>query len=371
MTASQGSRDERFNYLLVALASSVVAGGLSYLWQRRKFAFLSDDWQSKRLEERTGRIRAEVKLRNALNRQRQLGGGATTNNDPHLMTLSTIGNVVSPYTKRMGTPRQGMLVPSSRGFIQFSTTLSPEAVDGIDEYSFIWVIFAFHENTSLATSKKTKIRPPRAGGIKVGQLATRSPHRPNEIGLSLVKLERWEPSARRLHISALDLVDGTPVYDIKPYVHWDIPPVVDYDSTKLRLPVWVENKDDVLPNVVFTDDATAIMEDFFQFDYLSPLYPSNDPSAFDAAIQTLKEVLAQDPRSSHKGVSKNQRGSLSSEEYRLLFGRLEIEFIVNESGATVIGIQKAPDRDKILSPTKAVTPQKGSRSHISGNKLEM
>jgi tRNA-Thr(GGU) m(6)t(6)A37 methyltransferase TsaA len=271
----------------------------------------------------------------------------------------------------MGTPRQGMLVPSSRGYIQFAATLSSEAVDGIGEYSHIWVIFAFHENTSLATSHKSKVRPPRAGGIKVGQLATRSPHRPNELGLSLVKLERWEPSSKRLFISALDLVDGTPVYDIKPYVHWDIPSVVDFDASKLRVPSWVENQDDILPRVEFTNDATAAIEDYFQFDYLAPLYPSNDPTALEAAMQTLREILAQDPRSSHKGVSKNQRGSVSSEGYHLMFCRLEIEFIVKESGATVVGMRKAPDRDALLSPTKAVTPLKVSRSTFSGSKLPL
>ena len=182
-----------------------------------------------------------------------------------------------------------------------------------------------------------------------------------------MKLERWDPSLKRLHISALDLVDGTPVYDIKPYVHWDIPAVVDFDASKLRLPSWVENQDDVLPKVDFTKDAEAVMEDYFEFDYLAPLYPSNDPTALEAAMQTLREILAQDPRSSHKGVSKNQRGSVSSEPYRLLFCRLEIEFLVKESGAIVVGMRKAPDRDVLLSPTKAVTPQKGSRSIFAHN----
>ena len=358
--------------LSTATAASLIAASLCYLWQRRVFDAVARDLEAKRLEERTGRIRAEVKLRNALNREKQLSDSAgelhsSNSHDAHAMKLSTIGKIVSPFTKRMGTPRQGMLVPSSRGYLQFSPTLPAEAVDGISEYSHIWIIFAFHENTSLATSQKSKIRPPRGGGIKVGQLATRSPHRPNDLGLSLVKLERWDPSLKRLYISALDLVDGTPVYDIKPYVHWDIPAVVDFDASKLRVPSWVENQDDVLPKVDFTKDAEAVMEDYFEFDYLAPLYPSNDPTALEAAMQTLREILAQDPRSSHKGVSKNQRGSVSSEPYRLMFCRLEIEFLVKESGAIVVGMRKAPDRDVLLSPTKAVTPQKGSRSIFAHN----
>ena len=77
------------------------------------------------------------------------------------------------------------------------------------------------------TSKKTKIRPPRGGGRKVGMLATRSPYRPNALGISLV-------TTRRLYIKALVLVHGTTVYDVKPYVHWDIPGNV-YDTTLLKL----------------------------------------------------------------------------------------------------------------------------------------
>ena len=331
---------------VAVVASSLVTASLCFLWHRQKSHELSSDLHRKRQEERTGRIRAEVKLRNALARQKQLTvstGNFTS--DPHMMNLSTIGTVVSAYTKRMGTPRQGMLVPSSRGFIQFSPTLSPESVDGIDGYSHIWVIFAFHENTSLATSKKTKIRPPRAGGIKVGQLATRSPHRPNALGLSLVKMERWEPALRRLHISALDLVNGTPVYDIKPYVHWDIPREVSYDASNLRVPKWVERKDDVLQQVEVTEKAKEMLAKFHKNNELAPLYGNKDPTALQAAIHTLTEILAQDPRSSHKGVSHNQRGSVSSETYRLLFCRVEVEFLVDDSGAKVVGIHKASAPD--------------------------
>ncbi|CAJ1958928.1 unnamed protein product [Cylindrotheca closterium] len=304
----------------------------------------SKEWERRRQEERKGRIRAEQKLRSLLNEKKNAplkesnDIGNNNDADPYAMRLSTIGTIVSPYTKRMGTPRQGALVPSSRGFVQFNSSLSPEAVDGIAEYSHLWVIFQFHANTSLATSKKTKIRPPRGGGRKVGMLATRSPHRPNALGLSLVIIDRWEPSTRRLYIKALDLVHGTPVYDVKPYVHWDIPGNV-YDTSLLKLPDWVENKEDVLPSVEFTDAAEASLLKFVEHNRLAPLYSSKDKTSLEAAKQTLLEILAQDPRTSHKGVSKNQRGSLSgSETYRILFGKIEIEFSVSEHGAKVIAV---------------------------------
>jgi tRNA-Thr(GGU) m(6)t(6)A37 methyltransferase TsaA len=339
-SSSSSSLNAAVAVTVVASAASLATAALCYSLHQRTSLQQSQEWERKRQEERTGRIRAEVKLRNALKKQ-QASNSNTTTDDPHAMNLSTIGTVVSPYTKRMGTPRQGALVPSSRGFIQFASSLSPESVDGIDEYSHIWVIFGFHANTSLATSKKTKVRPPRGGGIKVGQLATRSPHRPNDLGLSLVKMERWEPSTRRLYISALDLVDGTPVYDIKPYVHWDIPG--DVVPSSLRLPSWVENKNDILPNVEFSESAETSLVQFVKQNRLKPLYASKDKTSLEAAKNTLEEILAQDPRSSHKGVSKNQRGSVSNESsYRLMFSGVEVEFVVEESGARVVDVHPAP-----------------------------
>ena len=326
---SRNNVNDRNNVSTILLLSSALAVssvatvflGYKLFWlepkkQEQLKKSIQNDWEKKRQEERTGRIRAEVKLRQTLNKLKTLDNEKTTDNsiiDPHMLRLSTIGVVVSPYPKRMGTPRQGVLVPSSRAYIQFDTTMiPPETLDGIDEYSHLWIIFQFHENTSLATSKKTKIRPPRGGGIKVGQLSTRSPHRPNPLGLSLVTLDRWEPSTRRLYIRALDLVNGTPVYDVKPFVHWDIPMEVSYDPSGLKLPNWVENKDDVLPNVIFSTQAETSLQQCVQKDILSPLYPQMDSTSFDHAKQTLIEILAQDPRSSHKGLSKNQRGTLSS-----------------------------------------------------------
>lgn len=321
---------------IAASVASLVTFGISYKWYQLQIREESQELERRRQEERTGRIRAEKKLRNALNEQRH--SSQKNVDDPYAMNLSTIGTVVSPYTKRMGTPRQGALVPHSRGYIQFTNSLSPEAVDGIGEYSHIWVIFQFHANTSLATSKKTKIRPPRGGGRKVGMLATRSPHRPNALGLSLVTMDRWDPKTRRLHINALDLCDGTPVYDIKPYVHWDIPGDT-YDKDLLRLPDWVENKNDVLPKVEFTVSALSSLSQHIEDDRLGPLYSSKDKTSFEGAKKTLLEILAQDPRTSHKGVSKNQRGSLSGfESYRIVFCRVEIEFTVEESGATVVEV---------------------------------
>ena len=329
-------------------------------------------WENRRQEERTGRIRAEKKLRKALldathNASTTSSDGENTkkqNNkqqqpDQNIfppMNISCIGVVSSPYTKRMGTPRQGTLCPHSRGFIQISPAIPPEILDGIEEYSHIWIVFCFHENTNLTTSRKTKIRPPRGNGIKVGQLATRSPHRPNPLGLSVVELDKFDKSKRQLWIRGFDLVNGTPVYDIKPYVHWD---TITSQSipTPLKVPTWVESKDDVLPSVTWSAEAETSLQELVQNkNQLSPWYPNAQSNSISDIQQTLCEILAQDPRSSHKGITKNQRGTLSNNSkintqvingdnnidkevsYRILFGSTEVEFVVRESGAHVINI---------------------------------
>jgi len=144
-------------------------------------------------------------------------------------------------------------------------------------------------------------------------------------------------------------------------VHWDIPnevKVIENPSggIGLKLPHWVENKDDVLTSVVFETEAEESLRRFVRYDKLSPLlYPSKDSMSFVAAKQTLIEILSQDPRSSHRGLSKNQRGSVSSSSskgnkekgsdkdiYRLSFGKLVIDFLVTENGAVVKKIIEAP-----------------------------
>jgi len=294
--------------------------------------------KEQRLAERTGRIRAEIKLRTLVKEsQRNVHPKEKeSSSSAHDLQLKCIGTVVSPYTKRMGTPRQGSLVPSSRGYIQLSPTISPETMEGMEGYSHLWVLFGFHANTNYATggeSKKggsTKICPPRGGGKKVGQLATRSPHRPNPLGLSLVAIEGRD--GRTLHIRALDLVHGTPVYDIKPCVPWDIPGY-HYNSSEqepqtipkaLRVPSWV-GQDDALQRVEFSQSAFQSLKSCVKDGLLQPLYTvENDGIA--AAQNTLQEILAQDPRAS------TQRGTTSTttrqETYKVLFCQVEIQFIV-------------------------------------------
>jgi tRNA-Thr(GGU) m(6)t(6)A37 methyltransferase TsaA len=237
----------------------------------------------------------------------------------------------------MGTPRQPQLVPASRGYIQFTAGVPAAALAGIEQYSHIWIIFEFHANTDTNASQKTKIRPPRAPrDTKVGQLATRSPHRPNPLGLSLVKLERWDETTRQLHVSGLDLVNHTPVYDIKPVVPWDIPGFPAF-RVPLTVPTWVE-QDDVIPCVRFEIRALEGLRDAVHQGRLAPLY-TNTNRGFEAAQQTLLEILAQDPRSSHKGVTGNGRGSSSEQAYKLIFCETQVSFVCERQEVKVTEVQ--------------------------------
>lgn len=347
----QSTSEGSFFVAAIALTSAISGAIVSYWWLERKRLKEISILKERRQEERTGRIRAEIKLRTALKEcikqtssldvevenLRALSSSPTSSptfSGAAHMQLRAIGKIVSPYSKRMGTPRQPQLVPSSRGYIDLDQV--PQAsVSGITDYSHIWVIFEFHANTDLNNAKRTKIRPPRGGGIKVGQLATRSPHRPNPIGLSLVKVEKWDEINRRLYISGLDLVHGTPVYDIKPCVPWDIPGYPERPDRFLKVPQWV-SQDDELSEVTFTDMALQKLQTMVTEGRLEPLY-TNENNGFEGARQTLTEVLAQDPRSSHKGLKDNARGTVSplkngkdSSIYKLVFGKCQVEFVVEE-----------------------------------------
>lgn len=139
---------------------------------------------------------------------------------PHF-EFEAIGLAHTPFTQRFGIPRQPGLVPDARGVLKLHANPDFQfALKTLEEFSHIWVIFVFHAHGG--NKWKPTIRPPRLGGkAKVGVLSSRSPHRPNPIGLSVVKLDRVDLKAKggpEIHVSGLDLLDGTPILDIKPYI---------------------------------------------------------------------------------------------------------------------------------------------------------
>jgi tRNA-Thr(GGU) m(6)t(6)A37 methyltransferase TsaA len=137
-----------------------------------------------------------------------------------MFRFEPVGIVHSCFREKFGIPRQPGLVSEARATLELLPPYnSPEAVRGLEGFSHLWLIFVFHEIP--AGRWQPTVRPPRLGGNqRLGVFATRSPFRPNPIGLSAVRLDRIEIDQSRvaLHLAGVDLLDGTPVLDIKPYV---------------------------------------------------------------------------------------------------------------------------------------------------------
>lgn len=131
-------------------------------------------------------------------------------------SVTPIGFVRSCFKEKFAIPRQPQLAPAARGVLELVPPFDQaEAVQGLEQVSHVWLLFLFHQ--ALEDKPRLKVRPPRLGGNQsLGVFATRSTHRPNGIGQSVVRLEKVE--AGRLWLSGIDLLDGTPVLDIKPYV---------------------------------------------------------------------------------------------------------------------------------------------------------
>ena len=205
----------------------------------------------KREAERAGRVRAEASLR-----KRLYGGGDEETGDgvaigdsksggtadksaggAGAVEMKVIGRIRSCFRRRFGAPRQGSVVAGSRAVLRMTAECNPAmSTDSLDQYSHVWLIYIFHENTNLGAKSqvKSKVRPPRLGGDKVGLFATRTPHRPNPIGLSLVKLDRVKDGV--LYLSGIDLLDGTPILDVKPY----LPPTDSVPRNLARAAAWFE-----------------------------------------------------------------------------------------------------------------------------------
>ncbi|MBX2800113.1 MAG: tRNA (N6-threonylcarbamoyladenosine(37)-N6)-methyltransferase TrmO [Myxococcales bacterium] len=132
------------------------------------------------------------------------------------VTATVIGRVRSVFTERHGTPRQpGFDGPSAEveGQVELlASVVHPDAVRDLDQFDHVWLVTWLHLN---GKRRKPLVRPPR-GGPQRGVLATRAPHRPNPVGISAVRLLRVEGLV--LHVAGLDLIDGTPVLDVKPYI---------------------------------------------------------------------------------------------------------------------------------------------------------
>ncbi|MBQ9309433.1 MAG: tRNA (N6-threonylcarbamoyladenosine(37)-N6)-methyltransferase TrmO [Bacteroidales bacterium] len=136
------------------------------------------------------------------------------------MQIEPIAFFRSPLKEKFGTPRQAGIAPGLPGTVEFCKGFEPAMLDGLEGFDYLWIIWGFSLNNPNAASS-AKVRPPRLGGNeKMGVYATRSPYRPNPLGLSSVRIHAVDAAAGRIEVLGADLVDGTPIFDIKPYLEY-------------------------------------------------------------------------------------------------------------------------------------------------------
>lgn len=216
--------------------------------------------------------------------------------------MEIIARIHTDFSEKFGIPRQSGLIKELKGRIVFEEPYRyKEAVRGLEEFSHIWLLWQFSETMERGWSPT--VRPPKLGGnTRMGVFATRSPFRPNPIGLSCVELERVELSEKGpiLHVAGADLMDGTPIYDIKPY----------------------------LP---YADSYPKAAGGFTELLELSPLQveiPEHLLSEFpEEKMEVLRQVLAQDPRPSYQNAPERV--------YGFSFAGYEIHFQVDGGRAVV------------------------------------
>lgn len=232
-------------------------------------------------------------------------------------SMRTIATIRSCYPQRFGIPRQAGLVESARAAIVFEATRDNElAVRDIESFSHLWVVFVFHKQNY--SHFKPLVQPPRLGGKKnMGVYATRSPNRPNPIGLSAVLLERVEFSKTEilLHIRAGDFLDGTPVLDIKPYIPFA-------DSLPAATSDWADSAEATLP---VEWSGTALEE-------LAIAEP--DSAAADDLRQLIDETIALDPRPAHERGSDGRQG----QSWGMRFRHIDVKWQVTRGTAQIVTI---------------------------------
>ena len=192
------------------------------------------------------------------------------------VSIDVIGYVSSCFTEKFGTPRQCGLVPSAEARIRLVPPFNrKEMVRGLEEFSHLWVHFLFHQASS--DGWKATVRPPRLGGsARKGVWATRSPHRPNFMGLSAVQLKGIElGTGVELIVAGVDLMDGTPVLDLKPYLP-------SSDCIEEATEGWAETAFEPL-GVQFSPAAAQFCS-AYEEETATPLQ------------RLIREILSQDPR---------------------------------------------------------------------------
>jgi tRNA-Thr(GGU) m(6)t(6)A37 methyltransferase TsaA len=223
-------------------------------------------------------------------------------------SMKIIAHIHTDFTEKFGIPRQSGLIDALKGTIVFEPEYrNPDALRGLEELSHIWLIWEFSE--SVRDTWSPTVRPPRLGGNKrMGVFATRSPFRPNAIGLSCVKLDNIEHHPELgpiLHISGADLMNNTPIFDIKPYLTYA-------DSYPDAVGGYTESLEDYILDVDFPERWLSLIPE-------------------DKRV-AVKEVLAHDPRPSYQNDS--------SRIYGFEFAGFNIRFTVKDRMLTVCEVKE-------------------------------
>ena len=221
--------------------------------------------------------------------------------------LQVIAHIYTEFPTKFGIPRQSGIIESLQGTIVFEPEYrNPEAVRGLEDFSHIWLIWEFSE--AVRDSWSPTVRPPRLGGnVRKGVFATRSPFRPNPIGLSSVKLEKIEIDPKLgpvLHVSGADLMDGTPIYDIKPYIAYT-------DSHPEAISGFASQPADHLLEVDFPEELLQKVP--------------------KAQRESLIAVLTHDPRPQYQDDPERV--------YGMAFGNLEVKFKVKDLRLIVVEVK--------------------------------
>jgi len=229
--------------------------------------------------------------------------------------LTPIGKLLSPFKEKFGIPRQPGLIQSCSATIELSSPYNnADAVRGLEGFSHIWLIFGFNQHDP--SNWKPLIRPPRLGGNqKVGVFASRSSFRPNGLGMSLVELRNININSgtASLEIACPDILDGTPIFDIKPYIAYS-------DSVDNAICSYANTAPIPLMVVSFSNKSEDILE-LIAKDY-------------DCNLRSLiKETLSFDPRPAYKAAE-------DSREYGIYLYDLNIIWKVSGQEIEVISIQK-------------------------------
>ena len=221
--------------------------------------------------------------------------------------MRPIARVTTDFPSKFGIPRQSGLVPSLKSTLIFEPEYrNPDALKGLEEFSHLWLIWEFSE--SIQDTWSPTVRPPRLGGnVRKGVFATRSPFRPNPLGLSCVKLEKilWDaPNGPLLLLSGADLMDQTPVYDIKPYIPFS-------DSHPEAAGGFADTHRDDRLRVEFKEPLKSLVP--------------------EEHLEALIEVLALDPRPAYQKDP--------TRIYGFPFAGMEIRFSVRDGVLTVVNVE--------------------------------